>query len=86
MTHAPGAPETAEHPPAPSPVDVAAFMSLFDPKGIVIAGASSHPGKFGFVSLHNILSCGYQGKVFATNLDGTPVLGIETLSSLDDLH
>ncbi len=85
MTHAPGAPDTAEHPPAPSAVDVAAFMSLFDPKGIVIAGASSHPGKFGFVSLHNILSCGYQGKVFATNLDGTPVLGVETLPSLEDL-
>lgn len=66
-------------------VDVAAFMALFDPKGIVVAGASSHPGKFGFVSLHNILSCGYQGKVFATNLDGTPVLGVQTLKSLEDL-
>ena len=89
MTDAPrtaAAPNTASAPGATvDGVDVAAFMSLFDPKGIVIAGASSHPGKFGFVSLHNIMSCGYQGKVFATNLEGAPVLGVDTLQSLDDL-
>ena len=27
----------------------------------MVAGASSHPGKFGFVSLHNILAAGYEG-------------------------
>ena len=40
------------------------------PRGVLVAGASTHPGKFGFVSLHNILACGYEGKVFATNRDG----------------
>ena len=29
---------------------------LFEPHGIIVAGASAHPGKFGFVTLHNILS------------------------------
>ena len=61
------------------------FAALFDPRGIVIAGASTHPGKFGFVSLHNVLANGYQGRVFATNLEGSPVLGIDTLRSLDEL-
>jgi acyl-CoA synthetase (NDP forming) len=61
------------------------FLALFDPNGIVIAGASTHPGKFGFVSLHNVLASGYSGKVFATNLEGSPVLGIPTLTSLDEL-
>jgi len=61
------------------------FDALFDPKGVVVAGASSHPGKFGFVSLHNILRGGYQGRVQATNLNGETVLGIETVASLDDL-
>ena len=61
------------------------FRALFDPKGVVVAGASSHPGKFGFVALHNILANGYQGRVFATNRDATPVLGIETVPSLDDV-
>ncbi|MFN7150368.1 MAG: CoA-binding protein [Microthrixaceae bacterium] len=61
------------------------FSALFDPAGVVIAGASTHPGKFGFVSLHNVLAHGYPGRVFATNLEGSPVLGIETLRSLDEL-
>lgn len=58
---------------------------LFEPRGVIVAGASTHPGKFGFVSLHNLLAAGYQGKVFATNRDGAEVLGIQTLTSLDDL-
>ncbi|MEY2458716.1 MAG: hypothetical protein QOG30_546, partial [Acidimicrobiaceae bacterium] len=61
------------------------FRALFDPKGIIVAGASTHPGKFGFVALHNLLSSGYAGKVFATNLEGTPVLGIDTVADIDDL-
>ena len=32
------------------------FRALFEPRGIIVAGASTHPGKFGFVALHNILS------------------------------
>jgi acetyltransferase len=58
---------------------------LFEPRGVIVAGASSHPGKFGFVALHNILAGGYQGKVGATNLEGTPVLGVATVASVDDL-
>ncbi|MFI5044426.1 MAG: CoA-binding protein, partial [Acidimicrobiales bacterium] len=66
-------------------VDAKRFEALFNPKGVVIAGASTHPGKFGFVSLHNLLSAGYAGNVFATNLEGSPVLGIPTLRSIEDL-
>ncbi len=58
---------------------------LFEPRGVLVAGASTHPGKFGFVSLHNLLAAGYEGGVFATNRDGAEVLGISTLTSLDDL-
>jgi len=59
--------------------------ALFEPRGVIVAGASSHPGKFGFVALHNILAGGYQGNVGATNLEGTPVLGVATVASVDDL-
>jgi acetyltransferase len=59
--------------------------ALFDPKGVIVAGASTHPGQFGFVALHNILAAGYAGNVFATNLEGTPVLGVDTVKSIDDL-
>ncbi len=61
------------------------FDALFEPRGVIVAGASTHPGKFGFVSLHNLLAGGYQGRVFATNRDASTVLGIETMRSLDEL-
>lgn len=61
------------------------YEALFDPKGVIVAGASTHPGKFGFVALHNILAAGYRGRVFATNLERTPVLGVDTVASIDDL-
>jgi acetyltransferase len=61
------------------------FRPLFEPRGVLVAGASTHPGKFGFVSLHNILACGYRGKVFATNRDGAEVLGVQTVADVADL-
>lgn len=61
------------------------FRALFEPRGIVVAGASTHPGKFGFVTLHNILACGYEGKVFATNRDGAEVLGVTCVPDIADV-
>jgi acyl-CoA synthetase (NDP forming) len=61
------------------------FRALFDPKGVLITGASTHPGKFGFVSLHNLLVSGYEGAVFATNLQGEEVLGIRTVPHIEQL-
>jgi acetyltransferase len=67
------------------PIAPERFRALFEPRGVLVAGASTHPGKFGFVSLHNILSCGYEGKVFATNRDGAEVLGVQTVADVDEL-
>ena len=61
------------------------YQALFSPRAIVVVGASSHPGKFGFVSLHNILSSKFMGKVFATNLQSELILGIQTVASIDEL-
>ncbi len=61
------------------------MRALFEPRGVLVTGASAHPGKFGFVALHNVLAAGYQGSVFATNLRGEPVLGVPTVRSVDDL-
>lgn len=61
------------------------FEALFHPRGIIVAGVSSHPGKFGFVTLHNLLVGGYEGKVFPLKLDAEPVLGMQTLASIDDV-
>jgi len=61
------------------------FRALFDPKGVIVAGASTHPGKFGFVVLHNMITSGYQGSIFATNRDGAEVLGRATLRSIEEV-
>ena len=61
------------------------FMALFEPRGVLVTGASTHPGKFGFVSLHNILASGYNGAVFGTNLQGEEVLGIKTVADISSL-
>lgn len=61
------------------------FRALFEPRGVVVTGASSHPGKFGFVALHNLLAAGYEGAVFGTNRSGDEVLGVRTVADLDEL-
>jgi acyl-CoA synthetase (NDP forming) len=65
--------------------DHAAFRALFEPRGVIVAGASTHPGKFGFVSLHNILASGYEGAVAATNREGAEVLGVQTVAEIADV-
>src|SRR2546423_15591519 len=67
------------------PVDVDRFRSLFEPRGIIVAGASSHPGKFGFVAAHNILAHGYAGRVFLTNREGGTILDEPAYRSVDDI-
>jgi acyl-CoA synthetase (NDP forming) len=68
----------------PRPTD-AQFRALFEPRGVVVAGASTHPGKFGFVSLHNILASGYAGGVYGTNLAGEEVLGVRTVADIAEI-
>ena len=67
------------------PYSDAQFRALFEPRGVLVTGASTHPGKFGFVSLHNILASGYAGGVYGTNLQGEEVLGIKTVADIDQL-
>ncbi|HEY9556097.1 MAG TPA: CoA-binding protein, partial [Acidimicrobiales bacterium] len=66
-------------------VDLDRFSALFDPRGVLVAGVSTHPGKFGFVSLHNILASGYQGKVFGSSREAGEVLGVPIVADLADL-
>ncbi|MCU1396984.1 MAG: putative acyl-CoA synthetase, partial [Acidimicrobiales bacterium] len=81
-----GEPGDAGPPPAEHlPPTAEQFAALFDPRGVLVTGASSHPGKFGFVSLHNILAAGYTGGVYGTNLSGEEVLGIRTVADIDAL-
>ena len=58
---------------------------LFEPRGVIVTGVSSHPGKFGFVALHNILSCGYKGRVFAFGREEATVLEQKVITSFDSI-
>ena len=66
-------------------VAVERFRPLFEPRGVLVAGVSSHPAKFGFVALHNILTQGFRGPVFGTNLEGGEVLGVKMARTVAEL-
>jgi len=61
------------------------LAALFDPDGIIITGVSNHPGKFGFVTLHNILASGYRGRIFPVGREPGDALGQAVLGSIDDV-
>jgi acetyltransferase len=68
-------PAPARRPRASREDVLARFRPLFHPRGVVVAGASTHPGKFGFVALHNLIACGYRGAIFPINREGGEILG-----------
>lgn len=43
---------------------------LFEPRSVAVIGASASPDKVGFKIVQNILSGGYQGKVYPVNPKG----------------
>jgi len=61
------------------------FRPLFHPRGIAVAGVAGHPGKFGFVTLHNLMRFGYRGELFPLKLDGAEVLGRKTLRDVAEM-
>ena len=61
------------------------LSALFEPRGVIVTGVSSHPAKFGFVALHNILSCGFSGPVYAIGREAGTVLDRPVLASVDDV-
>ncbi|HKJ23815.1 MAG TPA: acetate--CoA ligase family protein, partial [Myxococcota bacterium] len=76
--------------PAPRPLPDDAtlrerFRPLFAPRGIVVTGVSSHPGKFGFTSYHNLLRFGFEGDLFPIQRDGEEILGHATWRDVADV-
>jgi len=61
------------------------FKPLFHPRGIAVAGVSSHPGKFGFASLHNLRRFDYPGKLFPIKPDKAEVLGAPTYGDVSEI-
>lgn len=61
---------------------------FFTPKSIAVIGASAHKGKIGHELLNNILTYGYQGKVYPVNIRADEldsILGLTPYKSVKDI-
>src|SRR5579875_284454 len=65
--------------------DVASLRHVFRPESVVVVGASRRTGTAGRAILHNIVSGGYQGRVYAVNPHADHMEGVPVLSSVADL-
>ena len=85
VVRAPAAPRRADRPAASAEEILERFRPLFHPRGVIVAGASTHPGKFGFVALHNLRRCGYRGEIFPVNREGADILGAPSLRDVTEV-
>ena len=61
------------------------FEKFFEPKSVVVVGASSAPHKPGNDVIRNILANGYSGKLYLVNPKGEEILGMKAFSSIGEL-
>jgi acetyl coenzyme A synthetase (ADP forming)-like protein len=61
---------------------------LFNPESVAVIGASVHKGKIGYELLNNILTYGYQGKIYPVNIRAdeiNSILGLKPFQSIRDI-
>ncbi|MFE3001717.1 acetate--CoA ligase family protein [Nocardia sp. NPDC059246] len=74
--------------PAPTAASVAErtpLERLLDPRSIAIVGASTNPTKRGFQAIRALQQAGYRYPVYPVNPTATEILGLEVVTSVDDL-
>jgi acetyltransferase len=59
---------------------------LFTPESVALFGASDREDSVGGIVFRNLLSSGYQGKIYAINPKHSEVQGQKALASLDDIE
>ena len=59
---------------------------LFEPRSLAVIGASHNPEKIGHKILRNILSSGYEGRVYPVNPKGGEILGLKVYRNLEELR
>jgi acyl-CoA synthetase (NDP forming)/RimJ/RimL family protein N-acetyltransferase len=65
--------------------DVASLRHVFQPASVAVVGASRRMGTIGRAILHNIVTGGYQGKVYAVNPHAVHMEGVPCLPSVTSL-
>ena len=64
---------------------ISSLDAFFKPKSVAIVGASSDPKKVGNTALKNLVSMGYQGKIFPINPREDSILGFRCYKSVLDI-
>jgi len=65
--------------------DVASLRHVFRPDSVAVVGASRRAGTVGRAIVHNVVTGGYQGRVYAVNPHATRVEGVRCLPSVTAL-
>lgn len=58
---------------------------FFNAKGVAVLGASTNPKKLSYGIVNNLLSHGYEGKVYPVNPNATEILGIKVYPTISDV-
>lgn len=58
---------------------------LFEPRTVAVIGAARDPQKIGYKILANILTGGYQGKVFPINPQNGEILGLKAYTNIEEV-
>ncbi len=61
------------------------LIPFFNPRGVAVIGASSHPHKLGFGVARNIVQSRYPGAVHFVNLKGGHLFGHEMIASIAEI-
>lgn len=63
----------------------ASMARIFEPETVAVVGASRKRGKIGAEILHNLISCGFRGRVFPIHAGGGEVQGLPAFPRLTDV-
>jgi acetyltransferase len=58
---------------------------IFDPKSIVLVGASDEKSSVGYILMKNLIDLGYKGKVYPVNIRKNEILGLKAYNNVDKL-
>ncbi len=59
---------------------------LFEPESIAVIGAARDENKIGYKILKNILTGGYQGKIYPVNPQGGEILGLKAYRNIEEVN
>ena len=68
-----------------SRADVASLRPLLQPRSVVVVGTSRRRRAVGRAILHNIVTCGFAGPIYAVNPHVAAIEGVPCVASVDDL-